>query len=202
MSAPKTAALPDLLTHAMILAQSAHAGQRYGDLPYAAHLHQVLYLAMAHQVEDVEILCACVLHDILEDTPVPYSRMRDEYGERVAELVYAVTDERGRDRDERHRKTLPKIRAAGEDAILVKLLDRLANVLASCQVPDGWPPSAGQRHHLETYVREYPEFRAALMTAQNRDWRELDMAMERAANLIGLSFSPGFKTTFAYPRAM
>ena len=76
---------PDLLTHAMILAQSAHAGQMYGDLPYTAHLHQVLDLAMLHQVEDVGILCACVLHDVLEDTPVTYARLLADYGERVAE---------------------------------------------------------------------------------------------------------------------
>ena len=86
--------------------------------------------------------------------------------------------------------------------MLVKLLDRLANVTASCRLADGKTPDFKQTRHLLTYVREYPEFRGGLMRAQTADWTDLDMAMERAANLIGLSFSPAFKSTFTYPRAM
>ena len=67
------------------------------------------------------------MHDVLEDTHLSYNDIKKEFGEDIAELVYAVTDELGRNRKERKEKTYPKIKG-NPKAIAVKLCDRIANV--------------------------------------------------------------------------
>ena len=55
------------------------------------------------------------------------NKIKDYFGEDVAEMVFAVTDELGRNRKERKVKTYPKI-AANPEAIILKLADRIANI--------------------------------------------------------------------------
>lgn len=119
----------DRVTRAKYYAELAHAGQIYNEeVPYSVHLGQVVEVLKRFGVADDDIYCAAWLHDSIEDTRVSYNDIKDRFGENVAELVYAVTNERGRNRKERNEKTYPKIYAAGDDAIILKLADRIANV--------------------------------------------------------------------------
>lgn len=111
---------------AFLLAEQAHHGQQYGLYPYSYHLKQVAEVAEEIGFDD-EIVIACLLHDILEDTHLSYNDIKKEFGEDIAELVYAVTDELGRNRKERKERTYPKIKG-NPKAIAVKLCDRIANV--------------------------------------------------------------------------
>ena len=58
---------------------------------------------------DQTMTSAGYLHDTIEDTDTSYRDLFDRFGEEVAELVYAVTSELGRNRAERNRKTCAKI---------------------------------------------------------------------------------------------
>lgn len=119
----------DRITRAKYYAELAHAGQTYNnEVPYSVHLGQVIEVLRRFNVEDDDMYCAAWLHDSIEDTRVSYNDIKDRFGENVAELVYAVTNERGRNRKERNQKTYPKIFRAGEDALTLKLADRIANV--------------------------------------------------------------------------
>lgn len=106
----------------------AHAGQTYeDDTPYDFHLQKVVdVLAMFGRTDPVYV-CAGYLHDILEDTRKSYRDVNDRFGEDVAELVFAVTNELGRNRKERAEKTYPKI-VQTPGALILKLADRIANV--------------------------------------------------------------------------
>ena len=42
---------------------------------------------------DQELLAAAALHDVVEDTDITLEQIRDEFGERIAALVAAETDE-------------------------------------------------------------------------------------------------------------
>jgi guanosine-3',5'-bis(diphosphate) 3'-pyrophosphohydrolase len=110
-------------------AESCHLGQMYGEESYVTHLDDVYNIAKGY-TDDKEILAACYLHDVLEDTNCSYKTLVKNFGKNVAEIVYAVTDELGRDRKERKEKTYPKI-AKNDKAITLKACDRLANVMAS-----------------------------------------------------------------------
>jgi hypothetical protein len=89
------------------------------------------------------------LHDVVEDTDVKLRDIEENFGEEVALLVSAVTSEEGPSRRVRNALTYPKIRAAGPNAIRIKLADRIANV-------ENGGGSVGM------YAREYPDFRHAL----------------------------------------
>lgn len=155
----------DTVARAAGFAAAAHHKQRYGSAPYTYHLEQVAYVLRQHAVADVpeELEAAAWLHDVLEDTPVSESYLREFFGAGVADLVVAVTDEPGRDRKERKTRTYPKIRAAGAKAVRLKLADRIANFSSAVR--------EGRQDLLTMYRSEHPEFRAALY----RPLENLDM---------------------------
>lgn len=106
----------------------AHGGQVYdNEMPYTFHLDEVVDVLYRFGIYDSLFICAGYLHDVIEDTRCSYSDVNERFGEDVAEIVYAVSNELGRNRAERSEKTYPKIMAT-PGAIVVKLADRIANV--------------------------------------------------------------------------
>lgn len=116
-----------MLEKAQLFAKQAHNGQFYGKDDYYLHLESVWKISVDYRLRK-PIQTACWLHDTLEDTNVTYRQLLDEFGFEVAELVYAVTDELGRNRKDRKKKTYQKIFEYGKDAALLKLCDRVANI--------------------------------------------------------------------------
>lgn len=109
--------------------------QTYGnDLPY--HYHTDLVGAIANKYiniidkDDREIvMSACYLHDTIEDCRKTYNDVKSLFGEKVADIVYAVTNEKGKTRKERaNNKYYYGIRDV-KYASFVKVCDRMANVL-------------------------------------------------------------------------
>jgi guanosine-3',5'-bis(diphosphate) 3'-pyrophosphohydrolase len=100
--------------------------------PYLEHLLEALeVLVRGAHVSDPEVLCAAVLHDVVEDTPCTVADVRQAFGDRVATLVDWVTKpEPGPGADKRAAKEdyLRRLAGAPEDAIVVKLADRASNV--------------------------------------------------------------------------
>ena len=163
---------PDFI-RAKYFAEIAHFGQTYNDeVPYTYHLDKVHEVAVRFGVRDIVILCATLLHDTIEDSRRSYNDIKEKFGVDVAELVFAVTNEVGRDRKERSIKTYPKI-AGNKKAIILKLSDRIANV--EYGIANGSTQS-------KMYAKEYPEFRGALYlehVGENSDiiknmWDHLD----------------------------
>lgn len=164
---------------AKMFAEIAHAGQVYNsEVPYTFHLEQVVEILKQHGLTDPVMLCAGYLHDTIEDSNTSYNDIKKRFGEDVAELVYAVTSELGRNRKERNKKTYPKLKG-NEKAICLKLADRIANVNYGLA-------TEGKN---EMYVNEYPEFCKALRVTKaksafhpqydealiaNRMWNVLD----------------------------
>lgn len=82
--------------------------------------------------EQVTLKHACMLatwgHDLIEDTRVSYNDVMNHLGQEVADIVYAVTNNKGRNRKERaDDKYYEGIRNT-KGAVFVKLCDRIANV--------------------------------------------------------------------------
>ena len=71
---------------------------------------------------------ACWGHDLIEDTRTSYNDVKEVLGQEVADVVYAVTNEKGKTRKERaNDKYYEGIRNT-PGAVFVKLCDRIANV--------------------------------------------------------------------------
>lgn len=137
-----------LEAEAMLFVQERHnPKQTYGDYPYFFHLYQVVGIAREFGFNSLDIILSCWLHDALEDTNTSYNDVKQAFGWRVADIVYAVTDELGKNRRERHERTYPKIHQ-DDEAIIVKLCDRLGNVRFS--------RATGGK--LDMYKREHDEF--------------------------------------------
>ena len=147
----------ELVTKAYGFAWGAHNEQMYGEESYVkGHLIeviQVLHRFGFHEDTQPELFAAAWLHDVLEDTQVKIQTLRQVFPRRVCYLVEALTDEPGRNRAERKAATYKKIRAAGRDAVIIKLADRIANMEAS---------SMSDLSFHEMYKKERPAFIEAL----------------------------------------
>ena len=141
-----------------LIRQAAHdlhqsVNETYGDdLPYGFHLDMVAegvicygHLVCVREEDVVPIFFGCYYHDSIEDARLTYNDvvrtarkwMTEEQAQMAAEIVYALTNEKGRTRAERAgEKYFQGIRATPY-APFVKLCDRLANVTYSCSVDNG-----------------------------------------------------------------
>lgn len=115
------------LEQAKEFARRAHFGQMYGALPYEYHLTKVVGVLQMFGIKDEDTLIAAWLHDTIEDTETTLEHIKFLFGERVAALVWAVTDGEGKNRKEKKREMYEKVRAT-PGAVLLKLADRIANV--------------------------------------------------------------------------
>lgn len=86
-----------------------------------AHIEQVVSI-LACVSGDEEILAAGYIHDTLEDTNTTVAEIKENFGERVANLVLEVTHEG----DKTHGYTFPRLKT--RDGILIKFADRLSNL--------------------------------------------------------------------------
>lgn len=108
-------------------AQIIHEGQMYGENPYVYHLDAVAHVLVKFGVNDLSILRAAYFHDAMEDRGLTYNDIKADWGTDVANIVYCLTDEKGKNRKERKERTYPALRA-NLDAVIVKVADRIANM--------------------------------------------------------------------------
>lgn len=141
-----------IISKAQSLATKAHQGLTYGpdDRPYVWHLEKVASLASRLGYQD-EIIAACWLHDIVEDTSYTIADLEDDFPPLVTSAVYAVTyvEDSGKD----------KIQQAKSDVLghVVKYCDASVNFSASAL--DGPKPNHTQ---WEVSVERYPKYLAEL----------------------------------------
>src|SRR5208337_2379559 len=82
---------PWLVRRAYDMAAERHRDQfRSSGDPYVTHLLEVAHI-LADMRLDATTLAAALLHDVIEDTEFPLSRLQERFGEEVALLVEGVT---------------------------------------------------------------------------------------------------------------
>jgi (p)ppGpp synthase/HD superfamily hydrolase len=137
-----------------IISQHKNTNHTYDGLPYEFHLKMVAkyaskfkyllpegmfvdYNELYHnKLDEVDVTLETILlaswgHDLIEDTRVTYNDVRKQLGEQVADIIYALTNEKGKNRKERaNEKYYEGIRNT-RGAVYVKMCDRLANVAYS-----------------------------------------------------------------------
>ncbi len=79
------------ITDAYHFAEKAHQGQkRRSGEPYIIHPVAVAQI-LAEMGMDADSICAALLHDVVEDTPVTDEEIRKKFGETIEQLVDGVT---------------------------------------------------------------------------------------------------------------
>jgi len=119
---------------AYLFGAQAHDGQiRQSGEPYIYHpLAVARILASMHM--DVKSIIACILHDVLEDTPATRTAIEEKFGEDVAHLVDGVsklTHIKFKNKIEQQAENIQKVLLAmAKDirVIMIKLADRLHNM--------------------------------------------------------------------------
>lgn len=150
------------LRAAIGLAARKHAPQLRKDkvTPYVAHpLRLLARLTVELDVKDVDVLCAAVLHDVIEDTTTDYDDVVELCGETVARWVAAMTHDKRLPEEEREAVFRAEVAGAPWQVRLVKLVDAYDNVLDSGAL-EGEKKArflANKRGELELLARDLPE---------------------------------------------
>jgi len=123
-------------------------------LPYEFHLRMVNNVCedFKHLLTGKFNYCCGIAvwaHDLIEDTRVSYNDVEIELGKEVADIVYAVTNDKGKNRSERAGDKYYEGIRNTPGAVFVKLCDRIANVQYGKMT---------KSRMFEMYKKENPEF--------------------------------------------
>ena len=100
-----------------------------GATPYIAHPFRVAMIVRdLFAVSDEEVLAAALLHDTIEDTDTDYDEIINAFGERVAELVSALTKDMRMSYHHREKAYDQQLAEGPWEARLIKLADVLDNI--------------------------------------------------------------------------
>ncbi len=123
-------------------AAAAHQGQKFRDtqLPYLVHVTLTCMEVMAALAEEEQhdgnlaVQCA-LLHDVLEDTHIPYAHIEQNFGWAVADGVLALTKDASLSEEEQMADSLRRIQKQPSAVWIVKLGDRISNL---SKPPESW----------------------------------------------------------------
>lgn len=143
---------------------------------YSYHLQMVVDVAerFLHLIPEKYreiVISACWAHDLIEDTRISYNDVKNVTCTEVAEISYALTHEKGRNRSDRaNDKYYQGIRKT-PFATFVKICDRIANIQYSM---------TNRTNMLDMYRQETPSFIEALY---DESYSEMFDYLE---NLVGI----------------
>jgi guanosine-3',5'-bis(diphosphate) 3'-pyrophosphohydrolase len=118
---------------AVAFACEQHQGQKRteagGEVDYVVHpLRVAEHVRHLAKVDDVEVLCAAVLHDTIEDSGTRYDELAKAFGDRVASIVAELTNDSRLPKEARHEDMIRRAATMSRDAKLIKLADRYDNL--------------------------------------------------------------------------
>ena len=123
--------MSDLITKAIEVAVSAHAGQvrKYSNIPYITHPFAVAGLvASIGGTEDM--VAIAILHDVVEDSDVTVEQLEAEFGYEISYGVWCLSDvSKLEDGNRAFRKAMDRehIRKASSTIKTIKLADLIDN---------------------------------------------------------------------------
>ena len=128
------------LTKAICFAAEKHEGQtRKGtDIPYITHPMEAGAIA-ATLTDDEEIIAAAVLHDVVEDCGVTGGELTVLFGERVASLVAADSEDKRESLPAadtwkiRKEETIERFKTSPKEVKMLTLGDKLSNIRSICR---------------------------------------------------------------------
>ena len=118
---------------AIAMVHEKHGGQlRQDGSDFRGHPFRVaLYLCEVAGLKDANLVCAGLLHDMVEDTNADHADIEDDFGPKVGDIVRAMTwpiRKDGVDRSEHDLKLFEGMRWDDRDVQIVKSADRLDNI--------------------------------------------------------------------------
>ncbi len=128
-----------LILQAVEFAAHKHKDQRRKDeqaSPYINHPVKVaLVIAEIGGVKDPEVLAAAILHDTIEDTDTTAEEIEQYFGKNIRSMVEEVSDDTSLPKAERKQKQVDHAPRISPGATLVKLGDKICNVIDLIDAP-------------------------------------------------------------------
>lgn len=136
--------------------------QTYDGKPYFYHVKQVALnvCKYKHLLKDSQLEQAYVgalLHDAIEDCNLTYNDIKKDWGLVIADIVYACTELKGKNRKERHGQEYFDTLKVSYLGTFVKVCDILANVEQSIKTGNSM---------LKAYKKEWPKVEDELYTEE------------------------------------
>lgn len=126
----------------------------YDQYPYEFHLQMVVnaaekFIHLIPEEAQQNVLAGCWVHDVIEDARETYNDVKKALNEDIAELAYALTNNKGKTRSERAGERYYNGIRNTPYATFIKLCDRIANVTHSKNT---------RSRMLSVYRKENPKF--------------------------------------------
>ena len=120
----------NLIDQVIRFAANAHDGQyREGtSIPYITHPFAVGMLLQQANCS-IEVIAAGILHDTIEDTYVTYTDLQQAFGQKIANLVQAASEQdKSLPWEQRKKHTIQQLRNASLEEVQVIVADILHNM--------------------------------------------------------------------------
>lgn len=147
-------------TKAKEYAEFCHSStnHHYDEFPYSFHLQMVRnagekFIHLIPEENRDIVLAGCWVHDTIEDARQTYNDVKSNTSEDVAEIAYALTNEKGKNRSERANDKYYQGIKNTPFGTYVKLCDRIANIQYS--------KKKGEKM-ISLYRKENPNFEEKL----------------------------------------
>ncbi len=123
-----------MIQKAAAYAAKAHEGalRKGSNMPYIVHPKTVAAIVAA-MGGDPEEIAAAYLHDVIEDAGVTYEELKEEFGQRTADLVRAETEDKSKTWTERKQATIDRLHAASREEKRITFADKLSNLRSTAE---------------------------------------------------------------------
>ena len=147
---------------ALSWAEQGHMNQfRDSGVGYIIHpIRSALILVEELGIQDNDMLCASLMHDLVEDSGYTIEHIENEFGEETGRLVKGITRPRPEDETEEEKlrdkpKKFKEIAGSDENLRLIKLCDILDNMRAMGYISKAhmnYPKISRWKNELKEYV--------------------------------------------------
>jgi len=142
-----------LLLKALAFAAHKHRDQRRKDRAASPYINHPIALANVlvreGRISDIDVLCAALLHDTVEDTATTPMELRKAFGAKIARIVAEVTDDKSLSKAKRKSLQVQHARHISPEAKLVKLADKICNVRDVARRPPATWDKTRQREYFD-----------------------------------------------------
>lgn len=115
---------------AIYVATHQHRDQKrkHKEVPFIVHPFSVAWI-LSEQVNDVDIIAAALLHDVVEDTEgYTFHDMQKDFGKKVVDIVKSVTEDKTLPWRERKEKYMDGLKEASQEALMLCVADKIHNL--------------------------------------------------------------------------
>jgi (p)ppGpp synthase/HD superfamily hydrolase len=124
-----------IIRKALTWCKKWHSGQfRKSGEPFYTHPLQVSIYCL-YKIPKTRIITSALLHDVVEDSECSIEMVRDEFGARVAEIVYRLTNIRDGKKISTSEVTNQILELKDKEAMYIKVMDRIHNLQTLSGMP-------------------------------------------------------------------